>query len=146
MPVRPVHKSFMKQKLTSVFALALACFCLSACQSDEPAGGALTATVDSRSAVSALQRINAQALTCWIKSGDKDFKPYALVPELDTTAGTPRILVVERGKAQGLPKLVITASGSPARLSTFGPLTGDVLAGRINSDILAWSAGRKGCA
>lgn len=119
---------------------------VSACKTDEPAGGALTARVDSRSAVTALQRVNEQALACWIKSGDKDFKPYALVPELDTTAGTPRILVVERGKAQGLPKLVITASGSPVRMSTFGPLAADRLAGRINSDILAWSAGRKGCA
>ncbi len=126
--------------------VATATLLTAACQTKEPAGGALVATVDARSSISALQRVNEQALTCWIKSGDKDFKPYALVPELDTRVGTPRILVVERGKPQGLPKLVITASGTPVRMATFGPLASDSIAGRINADILAWGAGRKGCA
>lgn len=119
---------------------------LTACQTNpEPVEGPLTAQLAGTSAVTTLQRINERALNCWIKSGDADFKNYALVPELDTRTSDPRILIVERGKAQGLPRLVISASGQPVKLVTFGPLTQSSLSARINSDVLAWGAGRKTC-
>lgn len=117
---------------------------LSACQSPEPAGGPLRAEV-AGDAVSQLQRINERALRCWIRSGDRAFENLALVPELDTRTSDPRILVVEKGRAQGLPQLVISASDRPASLVTFGPLTQTALSDRINSDVIAWATGRDSC-
>ncbi|WP_306118003.1 MULTISPECIES: hypothetical protein [unclassified Roseitalea] len=127
------------------FVAALSLAGLAGCQTFEPPGGPLEAQVDADTALVALQRINERALECWVRSGDRRFAPYALVPELDTAAGAPRILVVARGEPQALPELVITATGDPVRLTTFGPLAGRGLSGRINRDILAWSAGRQGC-
>jgi hypothetical protein len=91
--------------------------------------------------VSALQRINASAYECWAK--DKAFNAYGIIPELDTT-GTPRILIIPKGKPQALPKLVITATGKSVQ--TFGPLAGSPLAPRINADVARWAAGGTGCA
>lgn len=91
--------------------------------------------------VAVLQRVNSAAYNCWAK--DIAFKPYGIVPELDTT-GTPRILIIPKGKPQALPKLVITATGSSVQ--TFGPLAQSDLSSRINSDVARWAAGGKGCA
>jgi hypothetical protein len=91
--------------------------------------------------VATLQRINASAYECWAK--DKAFKAYGIIPELDTT-GTPRILIIPKGKPQSLPKLVITATGKSVQ--TFGPLAGSPLAPRINADVARWAAGGTGCA
>ena len=107
-----------------------------ACQAFEPPGGPVVAEVDAPSAVAALQRVNERGLQCWIRSGDRAFRGYALVPELDTRTGDPRILIVRRGDQQGLPQLVISAGGDPVRLTTFGPLAGERLSARINGDIL----------
>lgn len=126
-------------------ATLAALMALAACQTSEPPGGSLNAQVQGESAVATLQNINIRALNCWIKSGDADFKPYALVPELDSRANDPRILVVKRGKAQGLPQLVISASDTPVQITTFGPLTAQPISNRINADITAWSAGATGC-
>jgi hypothetical protein len=139
-------KSKKGQKSAAIAASAAMMLALAACQSFEAPGGSLTAEVDAPGPVQALQRVNERGLTCWIRSGDRAFRGYALVPELDTRSGDPRILVVRRGNAQGLPQLVISASGDPVRIVTFGPLTGDRLSARINADVLAWSAGRQGCA
>ena len=92
-------------------------------------------------AVATLQKVNTQAHDCWMT--DKAFKGYGLIPELDTT-GTPRILVIPKGKPQALPKLVIAAQGRT--ISTFGPLAEGELAGRINADVARWSSGASGCA
>lgn len=92
-----------------------------------------------------LQGINEKAQTCWIKSGDKVFKGLAIIPEIDTRIGTPRLLVVERGKATGLPKYVIEASGEQPRIQSYGPLSGTPAAARMNGDVAAWSTGRTGC-
>ena len=119
---------------------------LTACQSFEPPGGVLIAEVDAPSPVIALQRVNERGLQCWIRSGDRAFRAYQLLPELDTRAGDPRILVMARGDTQGLPQLVISATGDPVRLTTFGPLANHGLSGRINAVILAWCAGRQSCA
>lgn len=125
-------------------AAALLCMMPAACQNPEPSGGPLRAEV-AGDAVSRLQRVNEMGLRCWIRSGDSDFEALALVPELDTRTSDPRILIVEKGKSQGLPQLVISASGQPARISTFGPLAQSPLSGRINADVLAWAAGRDSC-
>ena len=91
-------------------------------------------------AVSALQRVNSQAYVCWPK--DKDFRAYGIIPELDTT-GTPRILIIPKGKPQSLPKLVITAAGKG--VTSFGPLAQSDLAPRINADLNRWAAGGTSC-
>jgi hypothetical protein len=92
-------------------------------------------------AIATLQRVNSAAYACWPK--DKELKAYGIVPELDTT-GTPRILLVPKGKPQALPKLVIAANGR--QISTFGPLMEGTEAGRINADVARWAAGNPGCA
>ncbi|WP_349364821.1 MAG: hypothetical protein ABL307_06150 [Roseitalea porphyridii] len=120
-------------------------FVLAGCQAFEPPGGPVVAEVDAPSPVAALQRINERGLQCWFRSGEREFRNYAMVPELDTRTGQPRILIVRRGNQQGLPELVITAGGDPVRITTFGPLAGERLSARINADILAWSAGRPTC-
>ena len=94
----------------------------------------------STGAVATLQRINASAYECW--RGDRAFNAYGIIPELDTT-GTPRILVIPKGKPQALPKLVITAAGKSVQ--TFGPLAQSALAPRINADVARWAAGDAGC-
>jgi hypothetical protein len=123
------------KKLTLALAALLA---LTACQTkpNRP-----LAPAPSAGAVATLQRVNASAYQCWAK--DKAFKAYGIIPELDTT-GTPRILVISKGKPQALPKLVITASGRSVQ--TFGPLAASPLAPRINADVARWAAGGTGCA
>lgn len=100
---------------------------------------------DNTAAILALQTINTNAQACWMKSKDKDFRKYKVIPELDTRAGKPRILVVSSKSAQGLPQYVIEADGTPARLSTYGPLSGEVLGARIDADVNRWQNGGKGC-
>jgi hypothetical protein len=113
---------------------------LAACQS-KPNRPAVPTASGSAGQVATLQRINASAYKCW--RGDAAFKKYGIVPELDTT-GTPRILIIPRGKPQSLPQLVITATGRSTQ--TYGPLTASPLAPRINDDVARWAAGGTGCA
>jgi hypothetical protein len=123
------------KKLTFALAALLA---LTACQT-KPNRSSVPSP--SPGAVATLQRINASAYECWSK--DKAFKAYGIIPELDTT-GTPRILVIPKGKPQALPKLVITAAGK--NVQTFGPLAQSPMAPRINADVARWAAGGTGCA
>jgi hypothetical protein len=123
-------------KLLVLIAAALA---LTSCQS-KPNRPSVPAPSAHSQSVSALQRINASAYACWAK--DKAFKAYGIIPELDTT-GTPRILIIPKGKPQALPKLVITATSKSVQ--TFGPLAGSPLAPRINADVARWAAGGAGC-
>ncbi len=125
------------KKLTFALAALLA---LAACQT-KPNRPSIPAPSAHAQAVSALQRVNANAYECWAK--DKAFKTYGIIPELDTT-GTPRILVIPKGKPQSLPQLVITATGKSVQ--TFGPLAQSLLAPRINADVARWAAGGTGCA
>jgi hypothetical protein len=126
--------------------LVCAALALTGCQSGgERTGGTIRVQVDGGN-IATLQRVNERALACWIKSNDPAFRKLALVPELDTRAGRPRILVVERGKPQGLPKLVIEAEGTPARMTTYGPLAAAPVSARINDDIIRWAGGAAGCA
>jgi Prokaryotic membrane lipoprotein lipid attachment site len=126
--------------MKKLFILFTAILVLTACQS-KPNRPSVPAPSAHSLSVSALQRINNSAYECWAK--DKDFKAYGIIPELDTT-GTPRILIIPKGKPQALPKLVITATGKSVQ--TFGPLAGSPLAPRINADVARWAAGGTGCA
>ena len=117
---------------------------LTGCQS-EPAGGPLIATVDNSAATALLQKVNEEALTCWMRSKDPDFAAYRLIPELDTRVGKPRLLLVSAKAAQGLPQLVIEAHGNPVKLTTYGPLTARPLSARINTDVTRWATGGTGC-
>ena len=112
---------------------------LSACQTRGPAVHIVKPN-NHAVAVSSLQRINAKAHECW--KADKAFDAYGIIPELDTT-GTPRILLIPKGKPQALPKLVITANGKSVQ--TFGPLAQSVLAPRIQSDVTRWASGGTSC-
>lgn len=118
---------------------------LAGCTTAEPVAGPLSGEFEGKNATALLQNINSLALQCWIKSGDKAFRGFALVPELDTRSGSPRILIVQKGKSQGLPQLVIEANGNPVKLNTYGPLTSAPLSTRINSDIIAWNTGKDKC-
>ena len=115
----------------------LSAFALSGCS---PATAPSSGIGSNAAAVATLQRINSQAHACWLR--DNAFADYGIVPELDT-AGTPRLLVIPRGKPQSLPKAVIVASADSAQFS--GPLSTSPLAGRMNSDISRWARGSSGC-
>lgn len=119
--------------LMLVMSSALA---LTACA---PAGPS-PATGSNSASVATLQKVNSQAHACWLK--DKAFADYGIVPELDTT-GTPRLLIIPRGKPQALPVAVIVASADNAQF--YGPLSTSPLAGRINRDISGWASGRRDC-
>jgi hypothetical protein len=122
------------------FAIATALLMLAACTPKPPKVTVVKPSGHSVS-VSALQKINAKAYECW--SNDKAFKAFGIIPELDTT-GTPRILIIPKGKPQALPKLVITATGRSVQ--TFGPLAQSPLAPRINADVSRWANGSQECA
>ena len=93
-----------------------------------------------------MERVAIAANRCWFKSGDASFAAYRLAPELNSFSGTPRILVVKKHSPEALPLLVVQASGSPAELSTFGPLLKDGnLAARVNHDVQRWALGSSGC-
>src|SRR5690606_28853567 len=62
---------------------------------------------DNRDAIRLLQGVNAEAQRCW--RGDRSFRAYRVIPELDTRVGRPRILLVRAEAPQGLPQFVIEA-------------------------------------
>ena len=124
------------KKLTLALMALLA---LTACQT-KPNRPSAPAPSGQAGQVATLQRVNASAYECW--RGDKAFNKYGIIPELDTT-GTPRILVIPKGKPQALPQLVITATGRS--IQTFGPLATSPLASRINADVSRWADGDTGC-
>ncbi|WP_292895177.1 hypothetical protein [Nitratireductor sp.] len=125
-------------------ALMTALLLLSACQT-EPMGGALNLEVDASTPVAALQKINSNGAKCWMRSGDRRFRNLHMIPELDTRVGRPRLLIMRSKNQQGLPLLVIEASGSPTTISTYGPLASTQTGARINADIMRWSGGTTGC-
>ena len=118
---------------------------IAGCARGERIGGPLILEVDTASPRTVLASINETAQKCWIRSGARQFRALSVIPELDTGAGNPRLLVVGRGKGSGLPKLVIEASGDPVKVTTYGPLASSGISARINDDIIAWSTGRTGC-
>jgi hypothetical protein len=131
---------YRQRSMAALAASALLAGCMG-----ERIGGSLIVEVEAANATAVLANVNENAQRCWIRSGDRAFRHLAVVPELDTRIGSPRLLVLERGKSAGLPKLVIEASGNPVKITTYGPLTGTSVSARINSDVIAWSAGRNDC-
>lgn len=137
----------MGRRLTRPFiaasALTICGILATGCVSDEPLGGPLVAEVASPTPQAALQAIASGASRCW-SSGD--LGAYSAIPELDTQAGRPRILIVEKGRRAGtLPALVIEAEADPTRIRTYGPLSATQSSARINADIIRWSTGGRGC-
>ncbi len=124
--------------------LALAAL-VAACQS-EPVGGPLTIEVGAPSSIAILQTINQAGQRCWMRPDEKPFRSYRMIPELDTVAGDPRILLVDRNNTTGRPQLVIESTSSPVKVSTYGPLVRTKLGGRINADIIRWATGDTRCA
>jgi len=93
-----------------------------------------------------MERVAVAAQRCWFRAGDPRFSDLIMSPELTSHSGKPRILAVPRGNIGGLPKLVVEASGSPARINTFGPLIdGGPESDRISSDITRWASGATTC-
>ncbi len=125
-------------------ALAAVSGALTACQS-EPVGGPLSIEVGAPTSVAILQTINQAGQRCWMQSGNRQFREYRMIPELDTIAGNPRILLVNRAATTGRPKLVIESTGKPVTVNTYGPLVRTKLGGRINADIIRWSTGDTRC-
>jgi hypothetical protein len=132
--------SKVAERISTAAGIALLAV-LSGCQS----GAHGTATGENSAAVALLQRVNTNAHTCWVKSKDKDFQGYSVIPELDTQAGKPRILVVDRKAAQGLPKLVIEADGKPVKATAYGPLLNQPAGDRIGADLKRWTGGSNSC-
>ena len=126
-----------------VVAVVMTAGFLSACQSSKPAPN--PAQPNNSASVRLLQAINKNAQTCWVKSKDRVFRAYKIIPELDTRVGKPRILVVKARAAQGLPQMVIEAQGTPPNLSSYGPLGDTALGTRMNADIGRWAGGESGC-
>jgi hypothetical protein len=129
---------------TQALAATIAIAALASCQS-ELAGGPLRLEVDGNSAIAVMQAVAETGRVCWIKSGDRAFRDYHLVPELDTRVGKPRILLVRRSDAQGLPALVIEATEKPVTIDTYGPLASKSISSRINTDVQRWATGGTSC-
>lgn len=93
-----------------------------------------------------MERVAVAAQRCWFGAGDPRFAGLTMSPELTSHSGKPRILAVPRGNIGGLPRLVVEASGNPARLNAFGPLMdGGTEANRISSDVTRWASGGTTC-
>lgn len=133
----PVSPWRQRPAVTRLLAIITAGFMAASCSTTAPPQARSTGTSIS---VSTLQRINTQAHRCWLT--DTEFKAYGIVPELNTT-GTPRLLVIPRGKPQSLPQLVVTASGAAPQV--YGPLAASPLAPRIEKDVARWAAGATTC-
>ena len=126
----------------SASAAVLGALTLTACATSEPVGGPLTIEVAAPTPRAALQRIASGASKCWTSG---EIANYAVIPELDTSAGTPRLLVFKKGAGGGLPELVIEGSSGPTKLRSYGPLASERLSNRINADIIRWSVGVLDC-
>ena len=93
-----------------------------------------------------MERVALGASRCWFKSKDPMFAAYKLAPELNSFSGTPRILIVPKHSPESRPLLVVQASGTPVKMSAFGPLMNDsAVSARVNKDVTGWARGGKGC-
>lgn len=121
----------------AVSALVLAAI-LAGCQ-------AKPVVTSSPSALDVMEKVAVAANRCWFKSGDAAFRSYAFAPELTSFSGRPRILLTRKGSSDIRPLLVVQAEGKPAKLSAFGPIMNEPIAGRINSNVQQWAAGNSSC-
>ena len=125
--------------------LVLACLLSASFLLAPPSPDAAPGKPDRSTPVRFLQGLNALMQACWIQSRDRAFRDLRVIPELDTRTGKPRILIVKAKAAQGLPELVIEATGRPARLNSYGPLAKTALIVRMESDVVRWIEGDTGC-
>ncbi len=92
-------------------------------------------------------RIAENVGACWFAGARPAFATFSYTPELTSYSDRPRVLVVEKAKPTGLPKLVIEATraerGSSVKL--FGPLMATVEAAAISRDVRRWVGGSTGC-
>jgi hypothetical protein len=97
-------------------------------------------------ALPVMERVALGANRCWFKSKDPLFADYKLAPELNSFTGTPRILLVKRHAPESRPLLVVQASGTPAKMSAYGPLMNEPdVSARVNKDVNHWVRGGQGC-
>jgi hypothetical protein len=130
------------KKLIIIFA---ALTLLPACQTSTPKPRPQGTVIVGRAALPVMERVALGARECWFRSKDPAFKAYKLAPELTSQNGRPRILIVPAKNPNGLPLAVIEATGSPARMSAFGPLMNQPLGKRITSDVNRWVTGSDAC-
>jgi hypothetical protein len=124
--------------------LALIVAGLAGCQSAPAALESVSRPGDD-SALSTMERVAVAAQRCWFAGNDTAFQGLAMSPELTSFSGKPRILAVPRGNIGGLPKLVVEATGNPARISAYGPMMGSADQSRISSDVDRWASGNPSC-
>lgn len=119
-------------------------FALSACQSDNrptnPGGGS-----GKSASLRAMEQVAIAAHKCWIASKDKAFAKYSMANELNNFGGTPRFLLVPKNNYGGKPLLVVQARGQSSQVEVFGPMMGEPIGSRINSDIARWQSGDGSC-
>ena len=84
---------------------------------------------------------------CWFGGARPAFADFSYAPELNSYAGRPRVLIVEKSDPGGLPKLVIEASKAErgASVKLFGPLMAGGEAPAISRDVERWAGGAAGC-
>ena len=92
-----------------------------------------------------MERVTLAANRCWFKSGDPAFRAYSLAPELSSFSGKPRFLLVPKGRPEAKPLLVVEGQDGSRDVSTYGPVMGTGLAGRVSGDIARWNAGSDRC-
>jgi hypothetical protein len=117
----------MRRVIPSVLVLSL-CVLIAAC-----AGNVTPIAFSSgRSPQDSLMKIYDNLNACIIPKNRSAFDGLAVVPELDTRVGKPRLLIVKRSSPTARPLLVITAEDqtSGSDIEIFGPLLSE-RAGRI---------------
>src|SRR5690606_8853206 len=128
---KPAGSRGMKRRIGG-FAFAL--LAMAGCQAAPRPGDDISRPGDD-SALSTMERIAVASQKCWFGGGDSAFGGLSLSPELTSFSGKPRILAVPRGNIGGLPRLVVEATGKPARVNAYGPLMSGDQAAHISSDI-----------
>lgn len=127
----------------AVAGAAIAAATLAACSASAPTPSASRARADS--GLDRMERLALTANRCWFKSKDPAFAAYSLAPELSSFSGRPRFLLVPKGRPEAKPLLVVEGKAGSRAVSTYGPVMGTGLAGRVDADIRRWSAGSGAC-
>ena len=134
----------MRPRRLGIGSACLAALLIAGCQSGPVADTGPSVPGDN-SALSTMERIAVASQKCWFKPKKAGFEGLALSPELTSYSGRPRILAVPRGNVGGLPKLVIEATGKPARISAYGPLMEGPHGAAIAADAQRWAGGDTSC-